>query len=108
MPHKKSKRESIIDEFFGKPFFGDVETAFEELSEGGGFGSGYSMNVVQTPEGTKVQVKVGKDVNVNTLRKQLQQKYPGAKIEIEGGKSEPLIREISTNPIKKEKEDDET
>ncbi|MCK4474625.1 hypothetical protein KAU30_02180 [Candidatus Bathyarchaeota archaeon] len=108
MPHKKSKRESIIDEFFGKPFFGDVETAFEELSEGGGFGSGYSMNVVQTPEGTKVQVKVGKDVNVNTLRKQLQQKYPGAKIEIEGGKSEPLIREISTKPIKKEKEDDET
>ncbi|MBA7559459.1 hypothetical protein ES708_01073 [subsurface metagenome] len=66
------------------------------------------MNVVQTPEGTKVQVKVGKEVNVNTLRKQLQQKYPGAKIEIEGGESEPLIREISTKPIKKEKEDDET
>jgi hypothetical protein len=43
---------------------------------------------------------------VNTLRKQLQQKYPNAKIEIEGGKSEPLIREISTKPINKEKDDE--
>jgi len=106
--HKKRKRKSIIDEFFGKPSFGDMETAFEELSESSGLEGGYSINVVQTAEGTKVHAKVGKDVNVGTLRKQLQQKYPDAKIEIEGGKSEPLIREISTKPIKKEKEDDET
>jgi hypothetical protein len=106
--HKKGKRKSIIDEFFGNSVFGDVETTFEELSEGGEFGSGYSMNVVQTPEGTKVQVEVGKDVDVNTLRKQLQQKYPGAKIEIKGGKSGPLIREISTIPIEKEKGNDKT
>lgn len=98
-------RKSIIDEFFGNSVSGDVETTFEELSEGGGFESGYSMNVVQTTEGTKVQAKVGKDINVNTLRKQLQQKYPGAKIEIEGGKSEPLIREISTIHIKKKSYD---
>lgn len=108
MAHKKDKRKSIIDEFFGKPFFGDMETAFQELSESGRLESGYSINVVQTSEGTKVRAKVGKDVNVNTLKKQLQQKYPGAKIEIEGGKSEPLIREISTKPVKKEKDNDET
>jgi len=36
------------------------------------------------------------------LRKQLQQKYPNADIEIEGGRKEPLIREISTKTIKKE------
>jgi hypothetical protein len=83
-----------------------METAFEKLSETGGLGGGYSINIVQTSEGTKVHAKVGKDVNVNTLRKQLQQKYPNAKIEIEGGKSEPLIREISTKPINKEKDDE--
>jgi len=101
--HKKRKRKSIIDEFFGKSSFGDMETAFEELSESGGLEGGYSINVVQTSEGTKVHAKVGEDVNVDTLRKRLQQKYPNAKIEIEGGKSEPLIREISTKSIRKEK-----
>jgi hypothetical protein len=104
--HKKRKRKSILDEFFAKSSFSNMETAFEKLSEKGGLEGGYSINVVQTSEGTKVHAKIGKDVNVGTLRKQLQEKYPGAKIEIEGGKSEPLIREISTKPIKKEKDDE--
>jgi hypothetical protein len=103
--HKKEKRKSIIDEFLGNSVFGDMGTTFEELSEGSRLGSGYSMNVVQTSDGTKVHVKVGKHVNVNTLRKRLQQKYPGAEIEIKGGESEPLIREISTTPTKKGKDD---
>jgi len=36
------------------------------------------------------------------LRKQLQQQYPNAEIEMEGGKKEPLIKEISTRALKKE------
>jgi hypothetical protein len=38
------------------------------------------------------------------LRKRLEQQYPGAQIEIEGGKQEPLIREISTKPVREEKD----
>ncbi|MGB9684066.1 MAG: hypothetical protein ACPL1Z_03945, partial [Candidatus Bathyarchaeales archaeon] len=66
------------------------------------FTSGYSISVIQTPEGTKVRAKVDKDTDVNALRKQLERQYPNAKIEIEGGKQEPLIREISTKPVQKE------
>jgi len=57
---------------------------------------------VQTSEGTQVAAKVGKDADVAALRKQLQQKYPGAKIEIKGGRKGPLIREISTKSLQKE------
>jgi hypothetical protein len=64
--------------------------------------SGYSISVTQTTEGTKVRAKVGKDTDVNMLRKQLQEQYPNAEIEIEGGKKEPLIREISTKTLQKE------
>jgi hypothetical protein len=100
--HKK-KRRSIIDELFGGSPFGDMESPFDNFPE-----SGYSISVVQTPEGTKVRAKAGKDTDVNTLKKQLQQKYPNAKIEIEGGKKEPLIREISTKSLTKEKEEKQT
>lgn len=79
-----------------------MEELFKEFSEDA-FTSGYSISVIQTPEGTKVKAKVGKDVDVNTLKKQLERQYPNAKIEIEGGKQEPLIREISTKPIHEEK-----
>lgn len=65
-------------------------------------GSGYSINVTQTPEGTKVYAKIGKNADETEIRRQLEQKYPGAKIQIEGGR--PLIREISTKPVKSEKE----
>jgi len=77
--------------------FEETETLLDELPE-----SGYSISVVQTPEGTKVRAKVGKDTDVNALKRQLQQRYPNAQIEIEGGRNEPLIREISTKALKKE------
>ncbi|MDI6846818.1 MAG: hypothetical protein QMD23_01600 [Candidatus Bathyarchaeia archaeon] len=99
MSSKRRRRRSIIDELFGGSIFNEMETFFDESPK-----SGYSINVTQTPEGTKVRVKVGKDTDVNTLRKQLQQQYPNAEIEIEGGKKEPLIREISTKTIKQENE----
>jgi len=92
------KRKSLIDELLGDSIFKEFERLFEEGTEG----SGYSISVTQTPEGTKVYAKVGRDVDVNALRRQLEEQYPGAQIEIEGGR--PLIREISTKPVEEEKE----
>jgi len=63
-----------------------------------------SISVVQTPEGTKVKAKVGKDTDVNALKRQLQRQYPNAEIEIEGGRKEPLIKEISTKSIEEDEE----
>ncbi len=103
MSSRKKHRKNIIDELFGGSLFDEMDELFREFPEGE-LASGYSISVTQTPEGTKVKVKVGKDMDVNMLRKRLQQKYPGAQIEIEGGKREPLIREISTEPVRKENE----
>jgi hypothetical protein len=97
MSSQRKRRKSIIDDLFGGSIFEEMETFFDESSE-----SGYSISVVQTPEGTKVKAKVGKDTDVDALRRKLQQQYPNAKIEIEGGRKEPLIREISTKTIKEE------
>jgi hypothetical protein len=96
MSTQRKRKRSIIDELFGGSFF-DEAKLFEEFPE-----SGYSISVTQTPEGTKVKAKVGKDTDANALRKQLQRQYPNAQIEIESGKKEPLIREISTKTLKKE------
>ena len=90
----RKKKRSIIDELFRGSLFNDTESLFEKSPT-----TGYSISVVQTPEGTKVKAKVGKNTAANALRKQLEQQYPNAKIEIEGGK--PLIREISTKTLKK-------
>jgi hypothetical protein len=96
MVSQRKRRRSIIDELFGNSLF-DETKLFDEFPE-----SGYSISVTQTPEGTKIHAKVGKDTDVNQLRKQLQQQYPKAEIEIEGGKKEPLIKEISTKTLKEE------
>jgi hypothetical protein len=87
------KKRSIIDELFGGPLFNETESPFDSSPT-----SGYSISIVRTPEGTKVKAKIGKDTDAKALKKQLQQQYPNAKIEIEGGK--PLIREISTKALK--------
>jgi len=94
------KRKSLIDELFGDSLFED----FDKLFEGEIESSGYSISVTQTPEGTKVYAKVGRDTDVNALRRQLEQQYPGAQIKIEGGR--PLIREISTRSIEEEDEEE--
>lgn len=101
MSNEKKRRKSLIDEFLGGSMFDEFESLFSEFSSGE-HASGYSISVIQTPEGTKVKAKVGKDVDANALRKRLEQQYPGAKIEIEGGKQEPLIKEISTKSIEEE------
>lgn len=104
MPTEKRRRRSFLNEFFGDSLFGEINGLFKDFQEGE-FASGYSISVVQTPEGTKVKAKVGKNTDAHALRKQLERQYPGAKIEIEGGKQEPLIREISTKPVREEKTD---
>lgn len=99
----KKKRKSFIDKLFEGSLFGESDEFFEEFEKGAS--SGYSISVTQTPEGTKVHAKVSGDVDVSELRRRLQQQYPGAHIEIEGGK--PLIREISTKPVDEEKSETE-
>jgi len=94
MPERKKR--SFIDELFGGSIFEDFERLFEE----GAGESGYSISVTQTPEGTKVYAKVGKNTDVSALRRRLEQQYPGAEIIIEGG--QPLIKEISTRDIEEE------
>ncbi|MEM3726165.1 MAG: hypothetical protein QXK98_04800 [Candidatus Bathyarchaeia archaeon] len=94
----KKKRKSIIDKLFEGSFFDESDEFFDAFEQG--MGGGYSISVTQTPEGTKVYAKVSGNTDVNELRRRLQQQYPGAHIEIEGGK--PLIREISTKPVAEE------
>jgi len=101
----RKKRRSLIDELLGGSPFQDFDKVFEDFEKGEGRESGYSISVSQTPQGTKVYAKVGRDTDVNALRRQLQQQYPGAQIEIEGG--QPLIREISTRPVKEEEKEEE-
>jgi len=96
MASQKKRRRSIIDELFGDSLFDETKLLDEFPT------SGYSISVVQTPEGTKVRAKIGKDTDANMLKKQLRQQYPNAQIEIEGGKKEPLIKELSTKTLKKE------
>jgi hypothetical protein len=96
----RKKKRNIIDELFGSSMFNHTESPFDKSPA-----TGYSISVVQTPEGTKVKAKVGKNTDANALRKQLQQQYPNAKIEIEGGK--PLIKEISTKTLKHKSESKE-
>lgn len=94
---RREKRRSLFDLFFGKSLLSDVEEIFRRLEEEP-LTEGYSISVTQGPEGTKVYVKAGRNTDIEALRKELQQRYPDAEIQIEGGK--PLIREVSTTPSK--------
>lgn len=94
MAQRRKPKKGIIDEFFSGSLFNEFPLTGNDS---------YSISVVQTPEGTKVKAKVGKDVDVNALKKRLQEEYPKAEIEIEGGRKEPLIREISTKTMENEK-----
>ena len=93
----RKKKRSIVDELFGGSLLDEKGSLLDGFPK-----SGYSISVVQTSEGTKVQAKVGNGTDVRALRAQLEQQYPNAEIEIEGGKAEPLIREISTKTLSDE------
>ncbi|MBX5327531.1 MAG: hypothetical protein ACQXXH_02320 [Candidatus Bathyarchaeia archaeon] len=97
---RKKRERSIIDRLFEGSLFEDTDELFSGL-EDEEMSSGYSVSVTQTPEGTKVHAKIGKNVDADEVRRHLQQQYPGAEIEIEGGK--PLIKEISTKSLDEKK-----
>ena len=71
--------------------FGEEDLPFEGKSSEGG--SGYSMSVSYDGTGKPViQVETYGEVDTAGLRKDIEQKYPGAKIE--GLEKKPLIRII--------------
>lgn len=72
---RNRKRKDFFDEFFGGSLFKDMEKMLEGM-EGGRSGTGYSIQVTQGPGGTEVYAKAGKNTEVTSLRKQLQQQYP--------------------------------
>ncbi len=86
MPERKRKRR-----FFDRFGFGEEDLPFGgKPSEGG---SGYSMSISYDGTGKPVvQVKTYGEVDTVGLRKDIEQKYPGAKIE--GLEKKPLIRII--------------
>jgi len=89
----RRKRKSIFDSFFNDSWFEEWEKMFEKF-EDMSIGSGYSISITQTPEGTEIHVKAGEDVDVEDLKRDLERKYPGAKIFIEGGRKAREIVEI--------------
>ncbi|MHA1665643.1 MAG: hypothetical protein ACTSVW_07420 [Candidatus Njordarchaeales archaeon] len=106
MNKDKKKRRSIFDAFF-EGFFSDFDELFEgfphDFSEG--ISGGYSISVTQTPEGTVVHAKIGDDMDRNEFKKMLEERYPGAKIVIEGGKDrKAIIRVEEETPEQKTQE----
>ena len=93
---RRRRRGGLFDSFFEDidELFERIEKSFEKIGEGDVPEYGYSIQVTQGPEGTKVYVKAGRDVDVASLRRELEERYPGAEIHIEGGR--PLIREVSS------------
>jgi hypothetical protein len=70
----------------------DEEKLFEESSMQGG--SGYSISVTYDERGKPlVKVKTYGDIDTTELRRDLERRYPGAKIE--GLEKQPLIRIVN-------------
>ena len=100
MPERKRKKKGIFDlfDFGGEDFLFGKESA--------GRGPGYSISVTYD-EGCKllVKVKTHGDVDVAELRRDIEQKYPGATIE--GLEKKPLIRVIDEEEEGSKKEKSE-
>jgi len=96
MPERKKRRR------FSDLFGFDEEKLFlgEEPIEGE---SGYSISVTYDGSGKPVvQVKTRGDVDVAELRKDIEQQYPGARIE--GLEKKPLIKVVGEEEAKKKEE----
>jgi len=90
MPKEKPKRG------FFDLFDFDKEDFFKPKSFSGG-GSGYSISVTYDEKGKPVvKVQTHGDVNVVELRKEIEQRYPDARIE--GLERKPLIRIVDEEP----------
>jgi len=96
----KEKRKKGFFDLFG---FGEGSSFFDSKEFSGG-GSGYSVSVTYDAKGKPVvKVETHGDVDVAELRRDIEQRYPGAKIE--GLEKQPLIRVIDEESelVKEEK-----
>jgi len=88
----KEKRKKGFFDLFG---FDEPDSMFEPKSFSGG-SSGYSISVTYEKGKPVVKVQTQGDVDVAELRRDIEQKYPGAKIE--GLEKQPLIRVVDEEP----------
>lgn len=95
MPKRKQKKRRIFDLFD----FGEENFPFgEEL----GGSSGYSISVTYDEAGKPlVRVKSQGDVNAAQMRRDIERRYPGARIE--GLEKKPLIRVVDEEEKPKKK-----
>lgn len=98
MTHRKRKR-SIFD-LFG---FDEEDLLLKPgLTEGG---SGYSMSVTYDEDGRPlVKVETQGDVDTAKLRRDIEERYPGARIE--GLEKQPLIRVVGEKEERKKKKEE--
>jgi len=95
----KEKRKRGLFDLFG---FDESSSMFEPKSFSGG-SSGYSISVTYEKGKPVVKVQTQGDVDVAELRRDIEQKYPGAKIE--GLEKQPLIRVVDEEPEAAKKEE---
>ena len=96
----KEKRKKGLFDLCG---FGEKGSLFDSKEFSGG-DSGYSISVTHDGTGKPiVKVETQGDVDVAELRRDIEQRYPGAKVE--GLEKQSLIRVIDEEPelVKKEK-----
>ena len=100
MPEKKKKRG-----FFDIFDFSEEDFLFDDSSQSSG--SGYSISVTYDEHGKPVvRVKTHGNVNVSELKRDLEERYPDARIE--GLEKKPLIRIVGERKeVKKEKKPEE-
>jgi len=101
MPDRKPKRKGPFD------IFGLNKDNFifgsELKTTKGESGSGYSLSVTYDEQGKPVvKVKTYGNVDVAELRQDIQQRYPGAKIE--GLEKQPLVRIVDEEKPEKKPE----
>jgi len=100
----KEKRKKGFFDLFGpdEDFLFDAKS----FSEGG---SGYSVSVTYDEKGKPVvKVQTRGDLDAAELRRDIEQRYPGAKIE--GLEKQPLIRVVGEEPtseIEKQKKEEQ-
>jgi len=102
LPKEKRKKGSFDIFSLGE---GNSFSDSKSFSAGG---SGYSLSVTYDGKGKPiVNVETQGDVDVGELRRDIEQRYPGA--EIEGLEKQPLIRVVDEEPelVKKEKKETE-
>ena len=99
MPSKKRKKtifDSIFGDFFEDNIFDETDELFGGLKNAG---TGYSMQISQINGEPVVTVKAYGQVDRKALEKELKEKYPNARINIEiyseSGERKPFIEEIT-------------